>query len=77
MRFGFELIEYMAGFYHCKIEMIEPTEQTEQQELVEDLVQILMVFSCRLQGTRAKQVKKMIQELMEDGKSSQSDVNSK
>ena len=27
---------------------------SEQQELVEDLVQIITVFSCKLQGKRAK-----------------------
>ncbi|KJR48443.1 hypothetical protein UF75_1109 [Desulfosporosinus sp. I2] len=34
--------------------------------MVEDLVQIVTVFSCRLQGKRANKAKKMIKELLED-----------
>ena len=49
-------------------ELIDNTEKTEQQELVEDLVQIVTVFSCRLQGKRANKAKKMIKELIEDDK---------
>ena len=49
LRFGFELVEYIASLYDCDIEIIDHTEKTEQQELVEDLVQIITVFSCKLQ----------------------------
>ena len=38
LRFGFELVEYIASLYDCNIEIIDHTEKTEQQELVEDLV---------------------------------------
>ena len=51
LRFGFELVEYMASLYNCEIEIIDYTEKSEQQELVEDLVQIITVFSnkkCRI-----------------------------
>lgn len=65
-RFGFELIEYIADLYGCTIEIIDTTQKTEQQELVEDLVQIITVFSCKLQGQRANKAKKMIKELTED-----------
>ena len=68
LRFGFELIEYLAILHHCEIEIIDNTEKTEQQELVEDLVQIITVFSCKLQGKRANKTKKMIQELIKDDK---------
>ena len=44
-------------------------EKTEEQELVEDLVQIITVFSCKLQGKRAHKAKKMIKELMENDES--------
>ena len=33
---------------------------------VEDLIQIVTVFSCRLQGKRANKAKKMIKELLAD-----------
>lgn len=65
-RFGFELIEYLAELYDCEIEVVDTTEKTEQQELVEDLVQIITVFSCKLQGKRANKAKNMIKELTEN-----------
>ncbi|VXB37757.1 hypothetical protein EXIGUO8H_100010 [Exiguobacterium sp. 8H] len=52
--------------YGTEIEIIDNAEKTEEQELVEDLIQIVTVFSCRLQGKRANKAKKIIKELMED-----------
>ena len=79
LRFGFELIEYIASLYNCEIEIIDNTEKSEQQELVEDLVQIITVFSCKLQGKRANKAankaKELIRELIQeevDGKSHKS-----
>ena len=66
IRFGYELIENICEKYGTKIEVIDNTEKTEEQELVEDLIQIVTVFSCRLQGEKANQAKKMIKELIED-----------
>ena len=63
-RFGFELIEYVAGLHGCEIEIIDNTKKTEQEELVEELVQIITVFSCKLQGKRAHKAKKLIKELI-------------
>lgn len=68
LRFGYELVEYITYLYNCEIEVIDNTEKTEQQELVEDLVQIITVFSCRLQGKRANKARKIIKELVEDDK---------
>ena len=64
MRFGFELIEYVASLYNCEIEIVDNTKKSEQQELVEDLVQIITVFSCKLQGKRANKTKKIVEELI-------------
>ncbi len=64
LRFGYELVEYIASLYNCEIEIIDNTEKSEQQELVEDLVQIITVFSCKLQGKRANKAKKLIRELI-------------
>lgn len=63
LRFGFELVEEIASLHQCEIEIIDHAEQTEQQELVEDLIQIITVFSCKLQGQRAHKAKKLIREL--------------
>jgi len=53
LRFGFEIIENLCNKYGTVIEIIDNTKKTEEQELVEDLIQIVTVFSCRLQGKRA------------------------
>lgn len=65
LRLGFEIIENLCNKYGTIIEIIDNTEKTEEQELVEDLIQIVTVFSCRLQGKRANKAKKMIKELLE------------
>ena len=59
---------------------IDSTEKSEQQELVEDLVQIITVFSCKLQGKRENKAKKLIRGLIQeetDGKSHKSNVDTK
>jgi len=66
LRFGFEIIENLCNKYGTTIEIIDNTEKTEEQELVEDLVQIVTIFSCGLQGKRANKAKKMIKELLEN-----------
>lgn len=63
VRFGFELIENICTKFGVEIEIIDNTEKTEEQELVEDLIQIVTVFSCRLQGKRANKAKKVLREL--------------
>ena len=66
VRFGFELLETIATIHGCEIEIVDTTRKSEQQELVEDLVQIITVFSCKLQGKQVHQAKKMIRELAGD-----------
>lgn len=66
VRFGYELIENICKKFGTEIEIIDNTPKSENQELVEDLIQIITVFSCRLQGKRAKQTKKIIKELEND-----------
>jgi len=72
LRIGYELVEYIATLYNCDIEVIDTSEKTEQQELVEDMIQIITVFSCKLQDKRANKTKKMIKELIEDDISKES-----
>lgn len=66
LRFGFELIENLCKRYGTSIEVVDNTPKTEEQELVEDLVQIITVFSCKLQGKRANKMKKVIAELKDE-----------
>lgn len=68
IRFGFELIENLCSKYGTSIEIIDNSDKTGEQELVEDMIQIITVFSARLQGKRADKAKKMIKELLEDDK---------
>lgn len=64
LRFGAELLEEVFAAHNCKIEVIDSTEKTEEQELFEDLVQIVTVFSCRLQGKRAGKAKELVKSLL-------------
>ena len=66
LRFGFELVENLCKRYGTSIEVVDNTPKTEEQELVEDLVQIITVFSCKLQGKRANKMKKVIAELRDE-----------
>lgn len=67
IRFGYELLEHICQVNDTVIEIIDCTEKTEQEELVEDLVQIITVFSCRLQGKRVKKTKELMKALQEEG----------
>lgn len=75
LRFGFELIEYIANLYNCDIEIVDNIEKSEQEELVEDLVQIITVFSCKLQGKRANKARKLVKELIEEGSEKDDKIN--
>ncbi|GEN55953.1 hypothetical protein GCM10012290_24360 [Halolactibacillus alkaliphilus] len=66
LRFGYELLDNLFSKHGTKIEIIDNTPKTDNQELVEDLIQIVTVFSCGLQGERANKAKKIIKELRED-----------
>ena len=64
LRFGFELIEYFAALNNVKIEVLDKINKSENQELVEDLVQIVTVFSCKLQGKRKSKTKKILDDFV-------------
>ncbi len=62
LRFGFELVEYFAELNNVKIEVLDKIDKNQDQELVEDLVQIVTVFSCKIQGKRKAKTKELIDE---------------
>lgn len=66
LRLGFDLIQNLCELFNTKIEIIDNTEKTEQQELIEDLTQIITVFSCKLQGKRAHNLTKIIKETLSE-----------
>ena len=62
LRFGFELVEYFAQLNNVKIEVLDKIDKNQDQELVEDLAQIITVFSCKIQGKRKSKTKKILQD---------------
>ena len=60
LRFGFELIEYFAKVNNVKIEVLDKTNKTQDEELVEDLIQIITTFSCKIQGKRKTKTKEIL-----------------
>ena len=51
-RFGFELIEWVIQQSAGKIVVLKQTTLSPEQELTNDLLSILHVFSCRMHGLR-------------------------
>lgn len=60
------MLEYLFSRSDTSIEIIDTTPKSENQELVEDLVQIVTVFSARLQGKRANNAKKLLRVVASD-----------
>ena len=46
--------------YNVKIEVLDKIDKNQDEELVEDLVQIITVFSCKIQGKRKTKTKQLI-----------------
>ena len=65
LRYGFELIEYFASLNNVKIRVLDKINKTEDEELVEDLVQIITEFSCKIHGKRKSKTKKILEEIKE------------
>ena len=51
-RFGFELVEWFFSKNDVKLVVLNDSKSSPQQELVEDLLSIITVFSCRVHGLR-------------------------
>ena len=61
IRFGFELMEQLCSIYNVKIEIINLTDdKSYEEELVEDVLSVITVFSAKLYGARSYKSKKMI-----------------
>ena len=58
-RFGFELVKWFVEKNGGKIVVLEEISLSPQEELVKDLLSIISIFSCRLNGLRkySKEVK--------------------
>ena len=62
LRFGFELVEYFARINNVRIEVLDKINKTQDEELVEDLIQIITVFSCKIQGKRKTKTKELLED---------------
>lgn len=62
IRFGFELIEQLCVIHKVEIEIINHTEdKSYEEELVEDVLSVITVFSAKLYGSRSHKAKKVVQ----------------
>ncbi|MGC9135114.1 IS607 family transposase, partial [Caldisphaera sp.] len=52
VRFNFEIIEEVCKAHNCEIVVLDNEDKTPEQEIVEDLVSILVLFSGKLYGMR-------------------------
>ena len=60
LRFGFELVEEFARLNNVKIEILDRIDKTQDEELVEDLVQIITLVSSKIQGKRKNETKQLL-----------------
>ena len=61
--FGFDLLENLFKRYGVDIEIINHQNNTMEEELVTDLIQIMTVFSAKLKGKRKYNLNKFKKEL--------------
>jgi len=66
-RFGFELIEWVINQNGGKIVVLKQTNLSPEQELTNDLLNILHIFSCRMHGLR--NYKKQVNQALSEAKS--------
>ncbi len=64
VRFGYELIEKICEIHNVKIEIINQSEmKTDEQEMIDDVLNIIHVFSCRINGKRSHINRKIMEKL--------------
>ena len=66
IRFGYDLIEYICKLNDTKIEIVDNSTISKEQELTEDLIQIITVFANRLYGARSKKTVNLIKSVKEN-----------
>jgi len=64
VRFGYELLEEICKKHNTSIVIINKSEEkTDEQEMIEDIMNIIHVFSCRMNGRRSHINKKIAESL--------------
>ena len=64
--FGYDLIEYICKLNDTKIEIVDNSTISKEQELTEDLIQIITIFANRLYGARSKKTINLIKSVKEN-----------
>lgn len=67
VRFGFDWFERFCNHYNCEIVVINNPDTSPQKELVDDLISIIHVFSCRIYGLRKYKKVISLDESLQDG----------
>jgi putative resolvase len=65
IRFGFDWFEEFCNRHKTEIVVLDSTEKDVQSELVEDLISIIHVFSCRIYGLRNYKRKTTLDKVVE------------
>lgn len=65
VRFGFELIEYYCKINNINIEILNHTIKNDEDEMIDDILNIIHVYSCKLNGKKSHLNKKIIEKLNE------------
>ena len=63
VRFGFELIQLLCDLHDVKIEIIDNSERSKEEELTSDLIQVVTMFANRLYGSKSKKTKTLIERI--------------
>ena len=67
VRFGFDWFERFCNHYNCEIVVINNPDTSLQKELIDDLISIIHVFSCRIYGLRKYKKDISLDESLQDG----------
>ena len=59
--FGFELIQLLCELHDVKIEIIDKSERSNEEESTDDLIGIITLFAERLYGSRSKKTRTLIE----------------
>ena len=59
--FGFELIQLLCDLHDVKIEIIDNSERSGEEELTDDLIEIITVFANKLYGSQSKKTRTLIE----------------
>lgn len=61
VQFGFELIQLLCDLHDVKIEIVDNSERSNEEELTDDLIEIITVVANKLYGSRSKKTRTLIE----------------